>query len=267
VPFFTTRDGCKLFYRQYRVDSSNSVVIFLNGTTQTTIYWGSHVPVFSRRFPLLCYDARCQGQSEAGAAPISLQLHVSDLYHLMGHLGIDKAQLVGISHGARVGLEFAVEYPRRVEKLVLCSIGARTSDRCRAFIRSWLEILNLCGLRAMAWAAMPTVFGNRFLGHHRKTLDKIVNAVVRRNDKNALTAQLEALLRYPQADGIPADLNIPALIVSGSEDPLVDYNDVRQLADRCKARLVQLEGVGHSVPAEAQELFEHMVLEFLDSDT
>lgn len=263
MPYFTTRDGCKLFYRIHRVDTSNSVVIFLNGTTQTTMYWGGHIPGFSRHYRLLCYDARCQGQSETGTAPISLQLHISDLYHLLAHLGIEKAYLVGLSHGARVALEFAVEFPQMVEKLVLCSISARTSDRCRAFVRSWLEILNLSGLRAMAWAAVPTVFGNRFLKHHQKTLDKIVNAVVLRNSKKAMAAQLEAVLRYPQADGIPADFNIPTLIVSGSEDPLVDSNDVRQLADRCKAHHAQLKGIGHSVPAEARELFEHMVLEFL----
>ncbi|MEJ2167679.1 MAG: alpha/beta hydrolase [Desulfobacterales bacterium] len=267
MPYFATRDKCKLFYRIHRIDTAHPVVIFLNGTTQTTMYWGSHVPAFSRRCRLLCYDARCQGQSETGTAPISLPLHVSDLYHLSAHLGIGKAHLIGLSHGARVALEFAVEFPQMVEKLVLCSISARTSDRCKAFVRSWLEILNLSGLRAMAWAAVPTVFGNRFLKHHQKTLDKIVNAVVLRNSKKALAAQLEALLRYPQADGIPADFNIPTLIVSGSEDPLVDADDIRQLADRCKAHHAQLEGIGHSVPAEAPELFQQMVLAFLKDNS
>ena len=267
MPYFTTRDDCKIFYRTHRVDTSNSVVIFLNGTTQTTLYWGSQVPAFSKRYGLLCYDARCQGQSDPGAAPISLQLHVSDLSQLLAHLAIDRAHLVGISHGARVALEFAHQFPQMIQKLVLCSIGARTSDRCRAFVRSWLEILNISDLRAMAWAAVPTVFGNRFLKHHQKTLDTIVNAVVLRNSKKALAAQLEAALRYPEADSIPADFNVPTLIVSGSEDPLVDADDVRQLADLYRAQHAELPGIGHSIPAEAPELFEQMVLEFLNSRT
>ena len=263
MPYFTTPDDCKIFYRIYRIDTSKSVVIFLNGTTQTTMYWGSHVPTFSRRYGLLCYDARCQGQSDPGSAPISLQLHVSDLYHLLAYLAIDKVHLVGISHGARVALEFAAEFSRMVEKLVLCSISARTSERCMAFVRSWLEILSQSDLRAMAWAAVPAVFGNRFLKHHQKTLDKIVNAVVLRNSKTSLLAQLDAALRYPQSESIPPDFDIPTLIVTGSEDPLIDSDDVRRLADLCKARHVQLDGIGHSVPAEAPELFEQMVFEFL----
>jgi pimeloyl-ACP methyl ester carboxylesterase len=267
VPYFTTRDECKIFYRTYGVDTSNSVVIFLNGTTQTTMYWGNHVPAFSRHYSLLCYDARCQGQSDPGAAPISLQLHVSDLYQLLAHLAIDKAHLVGLSHGARVALEFAVKFPQTVDKLVLCSIGARMSHRCMAFVRSWLEILKLSDLRAMAWAAVPTVFGTRFLKHHQKTLDKIVNAVVFRNRKNALVAQLDAVLMYPQPDITPADFNVPTLIISGSQDPLIEPDDVRRLADLCNARHAELPGTGHSIPAEAPELFEQMVLEFLSSKT
>ncbi|UCD77800.1 MAG: alpha/beta fold hydrolase [Desulfobacterales bacterium] len=266
MPYFTTRDECKIFYRTYSVDTSNSVVIFLNGTTQTTMYWGNHVPAFAKHYGLLCYDARCQGQSDAGGAPISLQLHVSDLYQLMAHLAIDRAHLVGISHGARLALEFSIEFKQMVEKLVLCSVSARTSDRCRTIVRSWLEILNLSDLGAMAWAAVPIVFGPRFLKHHQKTLDKIINAVVFRNRKKALLAQLDAVLRYPPTDSIPADFNIPTLIVSGSEDLLVDSGDVRQLADLCKARHTKLAGIGHSIPAEAPELFEKLVLEFLNSE-
>jgi len=231
------------------------------------MYWGSHVPTLSRRYGVLCYDARCQGQSDCGSAPISLQLHAADLSQLLAHLAIDKVHLVGISHGARVALRFAAEFPRMTEKLVLCSISARTSERCRAFVRSWLEILQRSDVEAMAWAAVPAVFGNRFIKHHQKTLDKIVNAVVQRNSRTSLLAQLEAALRYPQSESISRDFNIPTLLVTGSEDPLVVSGDIRQLADSCKAHHIQLKNVGHSVPAEAPDLFEQMLLEFLSSET
>ncbi len=266
MPHFTTSDGCKIFYTTYGVDTSNPVVIFLNGTTQTTLYWGNHVPVFSKGYGLLFYDARGQGQSDLGTTPISLKLHVSDLKNLLEHLAVDRAHLVGISHGARVALEFALEFPEMVNQLVLCSVSAQTSDRCRAIVRSWLEILKLSNLKAMAWAALPTVFGNKFLKDHQKIIDKIVKAVVIRNSKNALIAQLDAVLNYPPPDNIPMDFEIPTLIISGSEDPLVEPEDVRQLAHLCKARHKRLAGIGHSIPAEAPEIFQKLVIEFFDSD-
>jgi pimeloyl-ACP methyl ester carboxylesterase len=96
-------------------------------------------------------------------------------------------------------------------------------------------------------------------------LDKIVNAVVLRNGKAALAAQLDALLKYPKRDSIPAWFKVPTLIVSGMEDPLVDAGNLRHLADICSARHAALPGIGHSVPVEAQKQFEQAVLDFFGS--
>jgi len=266
VPYFTTTDGCKIFYTTYGVDAADPVVIFLNGFTQTTLYWGAHVPAFSKHYRLLFYDARGQGQSDLGYGPISLKLHISDLKDLMAHLAFERANLVGISHGARVALEFAVGFPGMVDRLVMCSFSGRTSPRCRAIVRSWLEILQLSDLRAMAWAALPAVFGNPFLKHHHNMLDKIVNAVVLRNRKKALLAQLEAVLKFPPANSRPAGFGKPTLVMTGTEDILVEPDDIRQLVDLCEADHKELVGIGHGIPAEAPELFDKLVLEFFASN-
>jgi len=263
VPFSTTKDGCKIYHTTHGIDTSKPAVIFLNGTTQTTLYWGGFAPAFSKRFGLLYYDARAQGQSDLGDKPISLKLHVADLKFLMAQLGIDKAHLVGISHGARVALEMAIACPEMTDHIVLCSLGAKTNSRSKATVRSWLQLLQFSGLEAMAWAALPTVFGENFLKQHQNSLDMIVKAVVKRNHKKALMAQLEAILNYPPPDDIPKDFNRPTLIISGTQDPLVNLEDVERLAGLCKAQHQQLPGIGHSIPAEAPRLFERVVLDFL----
>jgi pimeloyl-ACP methyl ester carboxylesterase len=265
LSYFTTPNGCRLFYTTHGVDSSKPVIIFLNGFTQTTLYWGNHVPAFSKHYGLLFYDARGQGQSGLGSAPISLKQHVSDLKNLLAHLTVEKAGLVGISHGARLALEFTLEFPDKVDRLVLCSVSGQTSDRCRSIVRSWLEILKISDLRAMAWAALPSVFGNKFLKDHEKILDKIINAVVIRNRKEALMAQLEGVLNYPPPLRTPAEFNVPALVISGSEDPLIETEDVRRMVHRLHAEHKQLDRIGHSIPAEAPQVFQKLVLEFFDS--
>jgi len=116
----------------------------------------------------------------------------------------------------------------------------------------------------MAWAALPVVFGNQFLKDHQKMIDKIVDAVVIRNSRDALIAQLDAVLNYPVPD-IPADFDNPTLIITGSQDPLVEPDDIRQLVHRCNGRHEKLSGIGHSIPAEAPEIFQKLVLEFIAS--
>jgi pimeloyl-ACP methyl ester carboxylesterase len=263
MPFFTTTDGCNLYYTTYGLDPSKPAIVFLNGTTQTTLYWGNQVPAFSEDYGLLFYDARGQGQSDPGHQPMSPGLHVSDLRQLLLHLNLARANLVGISHGARIALEFALQHPELVRQVVLCSTSARTSPRCRAIVRSWLEIIKLAGLKSMAWAALPSVFGNQFLKHHMPILDKIVDAVDLRNNRKALEAQLEAVLKYPPIDRVLAKYDIPTLLITGSEDPLIEWDHIQELAHRCRARHEQLAGVGHSIPSEAPKVFQKLVLEFL----
>ncbi len=263
MPFLTTQDGCNIYYTIQGSDTVKRTIIFLNGTTQTTLYWGATVPAFAKHFRLVFYDARAQGQSDLGAKPISLQLHVADLEFLMAQLGIGHANLVGISHGARVALALAVECPDRADRLVLCSLGAQTSQRSQTVVLSWLHLLRLSGVEAMAWAALPAVFGDNFLKQHQNALDMIVKAVVKRNRKKALIAQLEALLHYPPSDAVPTGFKQPTMILTGAEDPLVIPENAEQLAYLCKGRHKLLAGIGHSIPAEAPRLFEKLVLEFL----
>ena len=260
----TTKDGCRLYYTTHGVETSKHVVIFLNGTTQTTLYWGTHVPAFSKHFRLIFFDARAQGQSDLGNKPISLKLHVADLLFLMAQLGIDKAHLVGISHGARVALATASARPQKVDRIVLCSLGAKTDHRTQVTVQSWLKLLHLSDLEAMAWAALPSVFGEKFLRQHQKSLGMIVNAVVKRNNKKALIAQLDSILHYPPPNRLPKDFNRPTLIITGAEDSLVKLEDAKRLAALCNAQLETLSEIGHSIPAEAPRVFERIVLDFLN---
>lgn len=262
MSYFTTADGCILFYTSYGLETAKPVVVFLNGTTQSTLYWGSCVPAFSKHYGLLFYDARAQGQSDLGPTALTLELHAADLKDLLGHLAVDRVHLIGVSHGARVAMTFAAQYPAMVDRLVLCGLGSSTSGRPRLIVQSWLKILRLSGLEAMAWAALPVVFGNRFLNEHHAIVDKIVNAVVQRNDRRALAAQLEAILAYPPPERLPADFDRPVLVLSGTQDLLVDPENAQQLAALCRGRHRLLDGIGHSIPAEAPGLFAKLVLDF-----
>ena len=91
----------------------------------------------------------------------------------------------------------------------------------------------------------------------------MVKAIVVRNNKKALIAQLKAMNHYPPLAGPAKKINCPALIISGSQDRLVNPKEARQLADLCRGRHEKIPGAGHSIPAETPELFNKIVLQFL----
>jgi pimeloyl-ACP methyl ester carboxylesterase len=263
MPYFKSQDGCSLYYETQGFASSKPVVVFLNGTMLTTVYWKPQADALEDRFRVLLYDARAQGKSDLGERGLSLEGHVEDFGGLLDRLGVEKAHLVGISHGAQVALAFATRSPGRVDRLVLCSVSAAPSSRARLIVRSWQEILESSGLEAMVRVAFPVVFGESFLTQQKKILPTIVKAIVTRNTKEALVAQLEAMTTYPPPSEIAPNIRTPCLVISGSDDPIVTEEGARKLAELCNGNHEHIAGVGHSIPAETPELFSKTVMRFL----
>lgn len=260
---FNTNDNCKIYYETHGFESPKPVVVFLNGTMQTTFNWRPHARVFKDNFRVILYDARAQGQSELGKKKLSIDLHVKDLSELLHHLKIKKAHFIGVSHGSYIALSLASRIPDLVDRLVLCSVGAKITDQAKIIIRSWLEILQRSGLRSLAWAILPVVFGEGFLKQNERMIDKMVEAIIVRNNKDSLIAQLKAINNYPAPGSLAKKIKCPALIISGLQDRLVNTEDAKELADLCRGRHEEIPGIGHSIPAEAPELFNKIVLGFL----
>ena len=272
MAFFTTTDGCRLYHETHgfhrhqgpqRMDIDQPVVVFLNGTTQTALQWRPQVLDMLPDFPIICYDGRAQGKSEPGTRALTLDLHVEDLFSLLSYLGIQKAHLVGLSHGARVALAFAARHIEKTDRLVLCGIGADTGYRSRAIVRSWHEILNTGGLEAMAWAALPVILGESYLKENEKLLPKMVAALVARNRKESLLAHFAALLSYPPLFETASRLDQPCLVISGSDDLLSGPGPAKRLAQIIEADYEQFEKTGHNVPVEAAKRFNRVCRRFL----
>jgi 3-oxoadipate enol-lactonase len=263
MPYFNTSDDCKLYYKTCDFNTSKPTVVFLNGTTQTAVYWEAHRKVFIDHFRLLMYDARAQGKSDLGKKELSLQMHVTDLEELLGHLVVGKSHLVGLSHGAQVALAFCAKNAERVNRLVLCSLGARQLDHSRAIVQSWIETLKKGGLEALARAVLPMVFGEKFLAEKKRILSMIVIAIAARNRPDALLAHLEALTRYPPPLQLPQKITSPTLVISGSDDPLVSKESAGEIAESLNGHHREVPGSGHTVPAEAPQTFNDIVLDFL----
>lgn len=269
MPFFKTSDGCRLFY-EIRADNGDNpavddraFVVFLNGFTQTTVYWYGRVPFFKKQHPILLYDARGQGRSGLGTVDLSLDRHVQDLSGLLAHLQIDRPHLVGLSHGARVALAYAEAYPAGVDRLVLCGLGAGDSQRTRQIIASWESILMSGHPAEMAEAILPDIFGRVFFEKHKGIMADIAAAVVERNRKKALLAQLKALPFYPAPESVQIPSAIDCLVLSGADDTLVTPAAAADLADHLNGHHEVLQDAGHSLPVEAPGRFDRLVSEFL----
>jgi len=104
----------------YEVQGEGQPIILLHAGGMDSKMWDAQFNYLSQQFRVVRYDQRGFGRS---SKPEQSFYPVDDLYQLMQHLGIKRASLVGLSMGAGVALDFALEYPEMVEKLVLVSMS------------------------------------------------------------------------------------------------------------------------------------------------
>lgn len=263
MPYLRTDDGCSLYYETVGFELARPVVVFLNGTLQTTMYWKVIAASLKPEFRALLYDARGQGESELGERPLSLDLHAEDLYALLRHLDPGPVSLVGLSHGGLLAYAIARRRPKMVNRLLLCSIGLQSPMRAKLIVRAWLSILQGAGLEPMVNAAVPHVFGESYLFEHRRHLDRIAKTIVRRNREASVIAHLSAMTDYPSLRSMLIKLEMPMLAMCGADDPLVNVNGVAEMAAKSGGRHVVVKGAGHSIPVEAPKWFLSTMRRFL----
>lgn len=265
MPEMMTADGVQLHYKLYGFEDHEGAtpIVFLNGMTQTTLSWKTQARALRDRARVITYDARGQGDSGVGERELSLAQHADDLAALLDELDIDRAHLVGFSHGARVALATANHHPDRLARLVLCSATAAPTALARAIIRGWREVLRLGGMEAMSWAALPAILGERFLADNERFIGGIIKASVQRNDPEGIARLLDAMIEYPALDELARGVRAEALVVSGAEDLLVSREGAELLAELCGGRHVEVEGVGHTVPIETPRVFRELITPFL----
>ncbi len=267
MPRFDADDGCPLYHDVFAENSDHATtIVFLNGTAQTTLNWWPFANRLKRAARVVLYDARCQGRSGTGRHEPDLERHARDLVQLLDHLDIARAGLMGLSHGARVALITARRVPDRVERLLLLSLDIDTGMRTRLTITGWRTILSECGLEALMRAMLPVVFSETFLRQQARVLDKIVEALVQRNDAEKINRLLAALAEYPPvADTLP-ETGRPTRVLAGADDPLVSSAGAQALAERLKGSFRLLDNTGHSIPAEAPESLLEEIAHFFEID-
>ena len=258
-----TPDGVQL-HAERRGDPSLPALVLLNGMSQSTAHWRTHMRALADRFCVVAYDGRGQGKSTLGPRPFTLGHHVQDLLAVLDHFALERAHLSGFSHGARVALAAAAAAPERVDRLALTSIGTHDDPLRDLITGSWLELLRLGGLEAMAWATLPQILGRAYLDQHAAHAAAMVKATLQRNTLDGLEALVEGLRGFPPPLEDAPKVRADTLLLTSDEDLLVSPRAARALADAIEGTEHHvIDGVGHTIPIEAPERWRAHITRFL----
>ena len=133
--------------------------------------WDAQMPAFAKTYRVLRYDTRGHGQSEVTPGPYTFEQLARDVLALADSLNIDTFSFCGLSMGGLTGLWIALHAAKRLDKLVLCSTGAKigTADAWNTRI----EAVRKNGTKSIAAATMERWFTTSFRDREPQTVVRI----------------------------------------------------------------------------------------------
>ena len=111
----------------YATIGNGSPVMLLHGGLANSDYWGEQVKALAPHHMVILMDSRGHGRSTRDARPYGYDLMADDVVGLLDTLHIARADVVGWSDGAILGLDLALRHPDRVGRIFAFAANTQTS--------------------------------------------------------------------------------------------------------------------------------------------
>lgn len=211
-------------------------LVLLHGNGEDCSYFEHQISHFSKKYRVIAIDTRGHGKSLRGTAPFAIKQFSDDLKYFTEAMHIAKFNLLGFSDGGNIALEFTLQYPERVEKLILN--GANLYPNGVKAIYQW-----------------PIEVGYR-----------IARLFSTKSEKAKQNAELLGLMvNEPNiAPAALSRLTMPVLVIAGTNDMIKESHTRLIYNSLPNAQLSIIEG-NHFIANKNPEAFNAAVEKFLFS--
>jgi pimeloyl-ACP methyl ester carboxylesterase len=107
----------------YRQMGSGPALVLIHGITSSSRTWRQVMPTLAEHYTVIAPDLLGHGRSAKPRGDYSLGAYASGVRDLLVALDIPRATVVGHSLGGGIALQFAYQFPERVERLALVDSG------------------------------------------------------------------------------------------------------------------------------------------------
>jgi pimeloyl-ACP methyl ester carboxylesterase len=259
---FAEVNGTRLFYE---AEGDGPSLVFISGANLDSRLWDELFGELAERFRVVRYDPRGTGKSDLPQEPFS---HYEDLHALLEFLGIETTHLLGFSFGGGVALDFTVQYPERVQSLILIAPGLSSwKDELTPVLAELSEVAEKEGrAKAIELLLSDPSMPRAEQTEARDRMRAILEDSPRLFDSRFAYLRLMEPLDPPVEERL-AEIKVPTLLIVGERDHPGIHENVDALQEGIAgARKVLVMGVGHVVSLEHPSELRRIVLDFLGTD-
>lgn len=259
MPFVENR-GAKIYWDE---QGEGPPVLLIMGLGYPSDMWHRTRPVLAAHYRTIALDNRGAGRSDVPAGPYPIELMASDAAAVLDAAAVNSAHVFGVSMGGMIAQEFALQYPKRVQSLILgcTAAGGPTAMRAETEARELLINRSNMSREEAAEAAVPFIYDP---ATPRERIDE--DLAVRRHwmsRPDAYIAQLQGILAW-EAYSRLSQISAPTLVIHGKCDRLVPPGNSELIAARIPgAKLVMLPKASHLFATDQPQAAHLAILDFL----
>jgi pimeloyl-ACP methyl ester carboxylesterase len=247
-------------------------IVFVHGLGGQWQNWLENIPRAAQERRVIALDLPGFGLSPAPPEEITISGYGRTVNALCEHLGLGRVELVGNSMGGYIAAEVAIQFPERVDQLILVSAaGISSADLAHEPILALGRIASAL----VTWTAAR----DRWIASRPKSRHLALQLVARHpsrlkadlayegffigTGKPGFEDALRACLEYDFRDRLP-EIQRPTLIVWGEKDSIIPVQDAQEFERLIPdSRKVVMEDTGHVAMAERPGAFNELMLSFL----
>lgn len=103
----------------YEIHGAGHPLVLIAGIGYTAWMWHKVIPGLAEHYQVIAFDNRGVGKSDKPEGPYTAEMLARDTVELMDALQIPSTHIFGHSMGGFIAQALALEYPERVDKLIL----------------------------------------------------------------------------------------------------------------------------------------------------
>ena len=209
---------------------------------------------------------RDQGQSGRLEEGYRIDIHAEDLKKLLDHLGLEKANIMGVSYGGQVALIFSLKYPEMVGKLILSNTAAHVDQYLLSMGQMWKRAAGLYDGEAFFDLALIPIYSRGFYNNHYDWLSNRRGLF-----RDFLTREwFDGFIRLASSNedydlrGKISAIDKETLLIAAEQDIITPPEQMLEINQAIKnSQFVSIPDTGHAAFLEKRETFCTLIKGFL----
>ncbi|AVR44985.1 alpha/beta hydrolase [Christiangramia fulva] len=247
-------EGAKI---NFSSEGEGNPLVLLHGFLEDIRIWNDLAKELKKERQVICIDLPGHGKSEGFSDVHTMAEMANAVKKVLDEIEVENISIAGHSMGGYVSLEFLNNFPKMVKSIML--INSTPVDDSVEKKKAREKAVELVSKNKKAYInmAIPNLFSRESKVKFCPEIEDLKNRAMKMEVKN-IQAALRGMKIRTNHKSLLRSASIQKAIVAGEEDPILDFNELKSIAEECDCNFYATENGHNSYIEDAYNLRKNM---------